>query len=87
MKQKQSLKTTSQSPKICRSPVAEYQIKKRAYGFLNRERFKTAIYFHCGRLKAMPFDPAPSNWHLFCPMRFPEEPFFKGVVLRIWLEK
>ena len=25
-------------------------IKKMAYGFRNREHFKTAIYFHCGEL-------------------------------------
>jgi transposase len=29
-------------------------IKKRAYGFRNREHFKTAIYFHCGGLKLYP---------------------------------
>jgi transposase len=29
-------------------------IKKRAYGFRNKERFKTVIYFHCGRLDLYP---------------------------------
>lgn len=29
-------------------------IKKRAYGFSNREHFKTAIYFHCGGLALYP---------------------------------
>ena len=29
-------------------------IKKRAYGFRNKERFKTAIYFHCGGLNLYP---------------------------------
>jgi transposase len=29
-------------------------IKKRAYGFRNREHFKTAIYFHCGGLNLYP---------------------------------
>jgi transposase len=29
-------------------------IKKRAYGFRNRENFKTAIYFHCGGLDLYP---------------------------------
>ena len=29
-------------------------IKKRAYGFRNREHFKTAIYFHCGGLQLYP---------------------------------
>ncbi len=29
-------------------------IKKRAYGFRNKERFKTAIYFHCGGLDLYP---------------------------------
>ena len=29
-------------------------IKKRAYGFRNRERFKIAIYVHCGGLKLYP---------------------------------
>jgi transposase len=29
-------------------------IKKRAYGFRNREHFKTAIYFHCGGLSLHP---------------------------------
>ena len=29
-------------------------IKKRAYGFRNREHFKTAIYFHCGGLHLYP---------------------------------
>jgi len=29
-------------------------IKKRAYGFRNREHFKTAIYFHCGGLDLYP---------------------------------
>jgi transposase len=29
-------------------------IKKMAYGFRNREHFKTAIYFHCGGLKLYP---------------------------------
>ncbi|MHB1286842.1 MAG: transposase [Leptospirales bacterium] len=29
-------------------------IKKRAYGFLNKDRFKIAIYFHCGGLNLYP---------------------------------
>jgi len=29
-------------------------IKKRAYGFRNKEHFKTAIYFHCGGLQLYP---------------------------------
>ena len=29
-------------------------IKKMAYGFPNREHFKTAIYFHCGGLDLYP---------------------------------
>jgi transposase len=29
-------------------------IKKRAYGFRNRENFKLAIYFHCGGLDLHP---------------------------------
>jgi transposase len=29
-------------------------LKKRAYGFRNKERFKTAIYFHCGGLNLYP---------------------------------
>lgn len=29
-------------------------IKKRAYGFRNKERFKTAIDFHCGGLNLYP---------------------------------
>ena len=29
-------------------------IKKRAYGFRNKEHFKTAIYFHCGGLNLYP---------------------------------
>jgi transposase len=30
------------------------RIKKMAYGFRNREHFKTAIYFHCGGLDLYP---------------------------------
>lgn len=30
------------------------EVKKRAYGFRNREHFKTAIYFHCGGLDLYP---------------------------------
>ena len=29
-------------------------IQKMAYGYRNREHFKTAIYFHCGNLKLYP---------------------------------
>jgi transposase len=29
-------------------------IKKMAYGFRNREHFKTAIFFHCGGLQLYP---------------------------------
>lgn len=29
-------------------------IKKKAYGFRNRENFKTSIFFHCGGLKLYP---------------------------------
>jgi len=29
-------------------------IKKKAYGFRNREHFKMAIYFHCGGLQLYP---------------------------------
>ena len=29
-------------------------IKKMAYGFRNREHFKTAIFFHCGGLQIYP---------------------------------
>ena len=29
-------------------------VKKKACGFRNREHFKTAIYFHCGRLDLLP---------------------------------
>ena len=32
-------------------------IKKRAYGFRNREHFKTAIFFHCGGLDLYPVIP------------------------------
>ena len=32
-------------------------IKKMAYGFRNREHFKTAIYFHCGGLQLYPEVP------------------------------
>lgn len=35
-------------------------IKKRAYGFPNREHFKTAIYFHCGGLDLYP--AATTHW-------------------------
>jgi transposase len=37
-------------------------IKKMAYGFRNKEHFKTAIFFHCGGL---PLYPAT---HGICPM-------------------
>ena len=30
------------------------RLKGRAYGYRNRERFKTAIYFHCGGLDLYP---------------------------------
>lgn len=30
------------------------EVKKRAYGFRNREHFRTAIYFHCGGLSLYP---------------------------------
>nr|WP_051786546.1 transposase [Endozoicomonas numazuensis] len=30
------------------------RLKGRAYGYRNRERFKTAIYFHCGGLELYP---------------------------------
>jgi len=29
-------------------------IKKKAYGFRNRENFKTSIFFHCGGLNLYP---------------------------------
>ena len=29
-------------------------IQKMAYGFRNKEHFKTAIYFHCGNLQLYP---------------------------------
>ena len=29
-------------------------VKKMAYGYRNRENFKTAIYFHCGGLNLYP---------------------------------
>jgi transposase len=32
-------------------------IKKRAYGYRNREHFKTAILFHCGGLDLYPVAP------------------------------
>ena len=36
-------------------PISKIQtIKKRAYGFRNKEHFKTAIYFHCGGLNLYP---------------------------------
>jgi transposase len=35
-------------------------IKKRAYGYRNRENFKTAIYFHCGGLELYPTTPGNS---------------------------
>jgi transposase len=34
------------------------RIKKMAYGFRNREHFKTAIFFHCGGLDLYPVAPA-----------------------------
>jgi hypothetical protein len=40
-------------------------IKKRAYGFRNRENFKTAIYFHCGGW---------TSTRRRSPMRKPDEP-------------
>jgi transposase len=33
------------------------RIKKMAYGFRNREHFKTAIFFHCGGLVSLPGHP------------------------------
>jgi transposase len=38
-------------------------IKKRAYGFRNRENFKTAIYFHCGGLDLYPATLATTGTH------------------------
>ncbi len=32
-------------------------IKKMAYGYRNREHFKTAIFFHCGGLQLYPDHP------------------------------
>jgi hypothetical protein len=34
--------------------------EKNAYGFRNRERLKTAIFFHCGGLDLYPA-PGPEN--------------------------
>lgn len=36
-------------------------IKKRAYGFRNRENFKVAIYFHCGGLDLYPLQITHAN--------------------------
>jgi transposase len=36
-------------------------IKKRAYGFRNKENFKTAIYFHCGGLDLYPASGTHTN--------------------------
>lgn len=38
-------------------------IKKQAYGFRNKENFKTAIYFHCGGLDLYPASLAASSTH------------------------
>lgn len=38
-------------------------IKKRAYGFRNKENFKTAIYFHCGGLDLYPASVGASATH------------------------
>lgn len=38
-------------------------IKKRAYGFRNRDNFKTAIYFHCGGLDLYPASVGASGTH------------------------
>ncbi len=38
-------------------------IKKRAYGFRNRENFKTAIYFHCGGLDLYPASLGATGTH------------------------
>lgn len=38
-------------------------IKKRAYGFRNKEHFKTAIYFHCGGLALYPASVDASATH------------------------
>jgi transposase len=38
-------------------------IKKRAYGFRNKENFKTAIYFHCGGLDLYPASLGASSTH------------------------
>ena len=40
---------------VCEGLNSKIQtIKKRAYGFRNKEHFKTAIYFHCGGLQLYP---------------------------------
>ena len=38
-------------------------IKKQAYGFRNKENFKTAIYFHCGGLELYPAGVGASATH------------------------
>ena len=38
-------------------------IKKQAYGFRNKENFKTAIYFHCGGLELYPASVGASATH------------------------
>lgn len=38
-------------------------IKKQAYGFRNKENFKTAIYFHCGGLDLYPASVDASSTH------------------------
>lgn len=40
---------------VCEGLNSKIQpLKKRAYGFRNKEHFKTAIYFHCGGLQLYP---------------------------------
>ncbi|MBI3608484.1 MAG: transposase, partial [Nitrospirae bacterium] len=40
---------------VCEGLNSKIQtIKNRAYGFRNKEHFKTAIYFHCGGLQLYP---------------------------------
>jgi transposase len=38
-------------------------VKKQAYGYRNRENFKTAIYFHCGGLDLYPVSVGASATH------------------------
>ena len=42
------------------------KIKRMAYGFRNREHYRTAIYFHCGGLDLQPKSPPFSTVTTTC---------------------